>query len=100
LGRLVRRADRTSRGENWLVPGLIGGALAYAVVTQTIGLHLVIGAFLFGTAVPRRSPLVGRISEQMQGFTHILLLPLFFAGIGLKISGTALGSSAAAWLMF
>jgi Kef-type K+ transport system membrane component KefB len=100
LGRLVRRADRTSRGENWLVPALIGGALAYAVVTQTIGLHLVIGAFLFGTAVPRRSPLVERISEQMQGFTHILLLPLFFAGIGLKISGTALGSSAAAWLMF
>src|SRR5690349_2001440 len=100
LGHFVRRADRTSRGEQLLIPVLVAGAIAYAVATQTMGLHLVIGAFLFGTAVPRQSPLVERVSKQMQGFTNVVLLPLFFAGIGLKISGAALGTSAAAWLLF
>jgi Kef-type K+ transport system membrane component KefB len=100
LRYFVGRADRTSRGEQLLAPLLIGGAVAYAVFTQTIGLHLVIGAFLFGVAVPRGSALVERVSRQMQGFTHIVLLPLFFAGIGLKISGAALGTSGAAWLLF
>jgi K+:H+ antiporter len=100
LRYLVRRADRSGRGDQWLAPVLIGGAVAYATFTQTVGLHLVIGAFLFGTAVPRDSALVERASRQVSGFTHMILLPLFFAEIGLKISGAALGSSGAAWLLF
>jgi Kef-type K+ transport system membrane component KefB len=51
------RTDRSGqrRGEQLLMPLLIGGALIYAVATQLIGLHLAIGAFLFGAALPRES---------------------------------------------
>jgi Kef-type K+ transport system membrane component KefB len=100
LARVIRGVEASSRGEQLLVPVLIGGAIGYATVTQLIGLHLVIGAFLFGMAVPRGSAVVERISRQMQGFTITILLPLFFAGIGLKISVGLLGTSPWAWTFF
>jgi Kef-type K+ transport system membrane component KefB len=100
LDRLVRRLERTPRAEQVLVPVLIAGAIGYGIVTSSIGLDLIIGAFLFGTAGPRGSAVVARVHGQMQSFTVVLLLPLFFAGIGLKVSVGLLGTSRAAWLFF
>lgn len=83
-----------------LLGTLVVGAIAYAGVTQLIGLHPVIGAFLFGVAVPRNAPAVARIGEQLQGFAIAILLPLFFAGVGLSTSVGLLGESAGNWLLF
>jgi Kef-type K+ transport system membrane component KefB len=77
---------------------LVVGAIGYSVLTQYLQLHPVVGAFLFGIAVPRDSPAVERITQRLEGFTLIILLPLFFAGVGLKISVGLLGTSPAAWL--
>ncbi|GAB1513334.1 cation:proton antiporter [Actinophytocola sp. KF-1] len=96
LRTLVARA-----GSHQLLLGtLVVGALGYAGVTQLIGLHPVIGAFLFGVAVPRNAPAVTRIGEQLQGFAIAILLPLFFAGVGLSTSVGLLGESVANWLLF
>ncbi|RKT88948.1 Kef-type K+ transport system, membrane component KefB [Saccharopolyspora antimicrobica] len=78
---------------------LVAGAIGYSALTQAIELHPVVGAFLFGVAVPRDSPAVERISEQLEGFTLIVLLPVFFAGVGLKASVGLLGTSPLAWLV-
>jgi Kef-type K+ transport system membrane component KefB len=43
---------------------------------------------------------VTRLSEQLQGFTIAILLPLFFAGVGLSTSVGLLGASATNWLLF
>jgi Kef-type K+ transport system membrane component KefB len=83
-----------------LLGSLVVGAIAYAALTQLIGLHPVIGAFLFGVAVPRNTPAVARIGEQLQGFTIAILLPLFFAGVGLSTSVGLLGDSVGNWLLF
>jgi Kef-type K+ transport system membrane component KefB len=69
------------------------------VLTQLIQLHPVVGAFLFGVAVPRDSLAVERIGQQLEGFTLTILLPLFFAGVGLKISVGLLGTDPFTWLV-
>jgi Kef-type K+ transport system membrane component KefB len=96
LRALVERVTSTQL----LLGVLVVGALGYAGLTQLIGLHPVIGAFLFGVAVPRRSAAVTRISEQLQGFAIAILLPLFFAGVGLSTSTGLLGESVGNWLLF
>jgi Kef-type K+ transport system membrane component KefB len=83
-----------------LLGALVVGAIGYAALTQLIGLHPVIGAFLFGVVVPRGAPAVTRIGEQLQGFAIAILLPLFFAGVGLSTSVGLLGGSATHWLLF
>ncbi|WP_432934366.1 cation:proton antiporter [Microbispora sp. CA-135349] len=78
---------------------LIAGAIGYAVLTQSVQLHAVVGAFLFGVAVPRDSLAVERVGQQLEGFTLTILLPLFFAGVGLKISVGLLGTDPLVWLV-
>lgn len=99
LAAVVRRAERRP-GTERLLPLLLVGALGYAVLTHLLGLHPVIGAFLFGTAVPRDSPLTHRMNQQLQGFTLAVLLPLFFAGVGLHVSIGAFGAQLWPWLVF
>ncbi|MDQ3577707.1 MAG: cation:proton antiporter [Actinomycetota bacterium] len=84
LAAMVRRLESSQS----LTVVLVAGAIGYAVLTQVIQLHPVVGAFLFGVAMPRNAPCVARISQQLGGFTLIILLPLFFAGVGL---GTSVG---------
>jgi Kef-type K+ transport system membrane component KefB len=96
LATLVRRLGS---GRSLTVV-LVIGALAYSVLTQSIELHPVVGAFLFGVAVPRDSLVVERVCQQLEGFTLIILLPLFFAGIGLKTSVGLLAAVPVAWLVF
>lgn len=85
--------------DNTLTVTLVTGALVYGATTQIIGLHPVIGAFLFGVAVPRGSSAVKRCTHQLQGFTLLILLPLFFAGVGLNTSLGLLGASVGNWLL-
>lgn len=99
LAAVVRRAERRPGGQR-LLPLLLVGALGYATITHLLGLHPVIGAFLFGTAVPRDSPVTTWMNEQLQGFTLAVLLPLFFAGVGLHVSVGALGLDPWVWLAF
>ena len=82
LAAMVRRLESSQS----LTVVLVAGAIGYAVLTQAIQLHPVVGAFLFGVAMPRNAPCVARISQQLEGFTLIILLPLFFAGVGLSTS--------------
>lgn len=95
LAALVTRL----RSEQLLTVILVAGAVAFAALTQLINLHPVIGAFIFGTAVPHGSQAVERISRQLQGFTLTILLPLFFAGVGLNTAVTLLGGDPYHWLL-
>jgi Kef-type K+ transport system membrane component KefB len=99
LAAFLRRVEAGGRGERLVLPLLLAGAFGYGGLTDVIGLHPVIGAFLFGTAAPRGSVLVTRLHQQLQGFTQAVLLPLFFAGVGLTVSFGALGTSVWHWLV-
>jgi Kef-type K+ transport system membrane component KefB len=100
LAAFVRWAQQRPGAERVILPVLLTGAFGFATATQLIGLDAIIGAFLFGAVVPRDSVTVQRIGEKLEGFAVSVLLPLFFAGVGLHTSVGLLGSSAAHWLMF
>ena len=100
LAWMLRYAPRRPAADQLLLPLLVSGAIGFATATHLIGLHPVIGAFLFGLAIPRESAVVARINRQLHGFTVLVLLPLFFAGIGLSTSIGLLGGSAGQLLLF
>ena len=87
LARLMSRyGDRPS-----IRLGLLFLVLVSALITDLIGVHPIFGAFLAGLIVPRdRTPVV-EFAHQIEGFTSWLLLPLFFATVGLRIDLGILG---------
>ncbi|HYD32297.1 MAG TPA: cation:proton antiporter [Azospirillaceae bacterium] len=57
--------------------------LGSAIVTEAIGLHYLIGAFVAGTVIPKR--LAGDILAKLEPFAVLVLLPFFFTLTGLKV---------------
>nr|AHE14822.1 RebU-like transporter [uncultured bacterium] len=100
LAVLVRFVARLREGPELLCPLLVVGAVGFASVTHAVGLHPVIGAFLFGAITPRNLVSITRVSAQFHGFTMVILLPLFFATIGLSTSVTLIGGDWGNWLAF
>ncbi|MEO6436625.1 MAG: cation:proton antiporter [Tepidisphaeraceae bacterium] len=58
--------------------------LASAYVTQAIGIHALFGAFLMGAMMPKGTQFVRHLSEKLEDYTVVFLLPIFFAYTGLK----------------
>lgn len=58
--------------------------LVSAYTTERIGIHALFGAFLMGAIMPKASPFVRALSEKLEDYTVVCLLPLFFAYTGLK----------------
>jgi Kef-type K+ transport system membrane component KefB len=54
-----------------------------AFIADFIGLHVVFGAFLIGTAMPR-GVFADRLKELLEPFTLVFLLPVFFVYSGLN----------------
>jgi Kef-type K+ transport system membrane component KefB len=100
LAAVVGRVERAPAGAQLLLPALVAGAIGFTALSQVIGLHPAIGAFLFGVVAPRGSAVVDRIGQQLQGFAVTILLPLFFAGIGLDTSLGLLGAVPGGWWLF
>ncbi|WP_369171290.1 cation:proton antiporter [Streptomyces sp. R28] len=71
---------------------VVTGALGSAAVTQLLGLHFVIGAFLFGLVMPRLHHAghegLLRYTEPMTA----LLLPVYFIVAGLKVDLSGIGA--------
>jgi Kef-type K+ transport system membrane component KefB len=60
--------------------GLLGSALA----TELIGIHALFGAFVFGGMIPHHSRVAREITNQLQHVVGVLLLPAFFAYVGMR----------------
>ena len=98
MALLVRRCEAGRLPETVLVPVALAGCLLCAVTTQEAGVQAVFGAFLFGAILPRGNRVVGRLAERIRPVVVAVLLPLFFAYVGLHMSFGTLGQSAAGWL--
>jgi Kef-type K+ transport system membrane component KefB len=100
LARAVGWAESRPAVSRHLLPMLVAAVLAFAAAAQLAGLHAVIGALLFGLLLPDGSATVKQARGQLRGFTMTVLLPLFFAGVGLETTVGVLGDSAGAWALF
>jgi Kef-type K+ transport system membrane component KefB len=75
--------DQTGRAA---VAAAIVGLLLSALVSESIGIHAIFGAFLMGVAIPADSPLARQLVARLEDVTVIVFLPVFFAFTGLRTS--------------
>ncbi|MFE7311625.1 cation:proton antiporter [Streptomyces sp. NPDC057555] len=94
---LLARALRRTRPAAGFVL-LVGGLCLSALATDRIGVHAILGAFLFGVATPHDSAPSRQVANGIRQFATPLLLPLFFAGTGLGIDIGTLGPHPTDWL--
>ncbi|MCA2220780.1 cation:proton antiporter [Nonomuraea aurantiaca] len=64
-----------------LVLGLI---FSLAAATDAIGAHAIFGALLAGIVIPRNARVLGTVPDRLASLNRALLLPVFFASIGLQ----------------
>ncbi|MCU1484975.1 MAG: K+/H+-antiporter [Actinomycetia bacterium] len=74
------------------------GLLLSAVATDRIGIHAIFGAFLFGAIMPQQSEFIAELTNKLEDFAVIFLLPLFFAYSGLRTEIGQLGTDTTLWL--
>ena len=71
---------------------------ASALAAHWAGIHLIFGAFLFGAVLPKQSGFVRELSEKIEDFTTVFLLPIYFAYTGLR-TDVGLLDSASSWML-
>jgi Kef-type K+ transport system membrane component KefB len=67
-----------------MVAMVFGGVILSALATETIGIHALFGAFLFGAVIPHDSPLARTFLKRLEDLVTVLLLPAFFAYTGMR----------------
>ncbi|MGH9275043.1 MAG: cation:proton antiporter [Acidimicrobiales bacterium] len=83
--------------EQALVPVVLVCLLLSAWATEMIGIHVIFGAFLLGVVMPRPPWVRREIQARLEDVTVVLLLPVFFAVVGLSIRVSLL-DQAELWL--
>jgi Kef-type K+ transport system membrane component KefB len=77
---------------------VFGTVLVSALSTEIIGIHALFGAFLAGIVMPAGGDFRKKLVLRVEHFSSVLLLPLFFAFIGLRTQIGLLNSSSD-WLI-
>jgi Kef-type K+ transport system membrane component KefB len=95
LGRLLIRRAPTVIDQRALLSVAICGAGLSACVTAAIGIHLVLGAFLFGLSFPRHPGVRARLQRALEPLAGSVLLPVFFILPGLRIDLHSIGLAGA-----
>lgn len=85
---LLRGFERTYRKRGEISENLMALmlllALASALCTERLGIHLLFGSFLMGAIMPKEPKFVRYVLDRFETITVTLLLPLFFAFTGLR----------------
>jgi K+:H+ antiporter len=105
MGLVVRPALRRlemvyeKRGEltQDLIAIILLVVLASGLITESLGVHALFGAFLAGVVMPRHSELSRELSEKFEALIVVMLLPIYFSLTGLR-SSIFLISGAKMWL--
>lgn len=84
LARASTAFDEAGRVPGGWVVAIFAGVLLSAYVTETIGIALILGAFVMGAIMPRHAGLTEDVTHRVEDFVVTLLLPLFFAATGLR----------------
>ena len=81
LEQIYERGGRLSQNVMAVIFLLV---LASAWATEAIGIHAMFGAFLIGCVMPKGTQFVRHVTEKLEDFTVVFLLPVFFAYAGLR----------------
>jgi Kef-type K+ transport system membrane component KefB len=75
---------------NWLAI-IFAGVILSAITTEEIGVAVILGAFTMGLVMPRHAGLSHEVTQRVEDFVLVLLLPLYFAYTGLRTDVGQLG---------
>jgi Kef-type K+ transport system membrane component KefB len=81
LGRIIKDPAVQPRR---LVPIILAFVLTCALITETIGIHALFGAFVAGVVMPPSTEFRIFLKDKLEAFGSSALLPLFFAFTGLR----------------
>jgi Kef-type K+ transport system membrane component KefB len=81
LGSRRLAHDEPSKG---VMAKVLCTVVAASLITEVIGIHALFGAFLAGAIMPDTGSFRHKLSVRLEGFTSVLLLPLFFVFVGLR----------------
>lgn len=97
VARLVRANDHRGLTRGAMTVAFVALLLS-ALITDTIGVHAIFGAFVLGMIVPHESRIARELHVQLEGLVVVLLLPAFFAFTGLRTQ-VGLVRGATGWLL-
>jgi K+:H+ antiporter len=83
LARLIKEPDSQVHRRR-LIPIILAFVLACALITETIGIHALFGAFIAGVVMPPSTEFRIFLKDKLEAFGSYALLPLFFAFTGLR----------------
>jgi len=95
---LVRRQASFGKTTQQMFAAVCVALLVSALLTESIGIHALFGAFLLGAVVPHDSQLARDIREKCEDLVVVLFLPVFFAFTGMRTQVGLLKESAD-WLV-
>jgi Kef-type K+ transport system membrane component KefB len=84
LRRLVSQATGAHVHTRRLIVGVLAFVLISALITETIGIHALFGAFIAGVVMPPSTEFRTFLRDKLEAFSAAALLPLFFAFTGLR----------------
>ncbi|WP_414476288.1 cation:proton antiporter [Microvirga sp. M2] len=85
---IIRRVNDYSVSEVPVITAILVIMGGMALITNAIGVHTVLGAFVAGILVGQSPILTGHIEEQLRGLIVALFMPVFFglAGLGADLT--------------
>ena len=99
LHRISSYYERRGALTGGFLGALFVGLLLSALVTDKLKIHVIFGAFLFGVIMPHDSRFVGELTQKLEDFSVVFLLPFFFTFSGIRTDIFAIGGSPKLWLM-
>ena len=96
--RLVRLYGQKGRLTQGVMALVFVALLLSALATDLIGVHAVFGAFALGAVIPHDSGLARDLTDRLEDLVVVLLLPAFFAFIGMRTE-IGLVSGLSNWLL-
>jgi Kef-type K+ transport system membrane component KefB len=90
FGSLHEHSGRLSQN---LVAVIFALVLASAAITDLIGIHSIFGAFMLGAMMPKQGTFVRELTDKIEDFAVVFLLPVYFAYTGLRTQIGLLDSS-------
>ena len=84
LVRLSHALDSKGRLTQGMLALILLAILLSSLTTESIGIHAIFGAFILGAIIPHNSAIARDLTEKLEDFVVVFLLPAFFAFTGLR----------------
>src|SRR3954468_24934615 len=91
--KIIQFSNDHFRGEGAVIAAILVVMGLFALITQLIGVHTVLGAFVAGILVGESPILTEEIDRQLRGIVAGLFMPVFFGLAGLSADLTVLRDS-------